>query len=312
MQVIGWNSAAAELLGRSATEVVGKKCWQVLQAFYPTGEPLCSALCDGCSCIAIGDKWSTAACRVRHDNGEVIDTAISTLVLSQDARKSAEGDAAAIIFLRRTDGTTNSEAPELPMRILTLGRFGLVLAGHGLDIKSWKRKQAAVVLKCLTSRLGRPVHRERLIEWLWPNSDPERAWNRLKVTISFLRSVLRKGGARQNVIETIGQSYILRRDAVWIDSVEFVALVAAGSNFLNDENWSEAQKRFEQAESLYRGDYFEDEPFARRHQRYLLDPGRWSSQGAALCQRDVDGHQNLASGFATSRAPSLFQEMLCR
>jgi two-component SAPR family response regulator len=107
---------------------------------------------------------------------------------------------------------------------------------------------------------------------LWPNCDAERCWKRLKVAISFLRSVLRKAGAHPNAIETIGQSYLLRRDAVWIDSEEFCALVAAGWKFLGEGNQSEAQKRFEEAESLYRGDYFEDEPYAEwcAHERERL------------------------------------------
>jgi len=257
LRVIGWNTAAAKLLGHSAAEVLGKKCGQVLQAFYPTGEPLCSVLCEGCSCIAVGEKWSMGACQIRHESGEMIDAAISTLVLPHEVRESGEGDAAAIIFLRKVNSAADSEEPDLPMRVFTLGRFGLALAGHGLDVGSWKRKQAAVVLKCLASQIGRPVHRERLIEWLWPNSDPERGWQRLKVAISFLRGVLREGGARPDTIETIGQSYLLRRDAVWLDSEEFCTLVAAGWKTLNDGGWSQAQERFEEAESLYRGDYFE-------------------------------------------------------
>jgi DNA-binding SARP family transcriptional activator len=262
LRVIGWNTAAAELLGYSAAEVLGKKCGQVLQALYPTGEPLCSALCEGRSCIALGEKWGMSACRIRREGGEMVDAAISTLVLPQEARKVSESDTVALIFLRKLNSAADSDEPDLPMRVFTLGRFSLALAGHGLDVGSWRRKQSAVVLKCLVSQLGRPVHRERLIEWLWPNSDPERSWQRLKVAISFLRGVLRKGGAPSNCIETIGQSYLLRSDAVWIDSEEFCTLVAAGRKMLDDGNWSEAQKRFEEAESLYRGDYFEDEPYA--------------------------------------------------
>lgn len=219
-------------------------------------------LCEGRSCVALGTKWSMDTCRIRHESGEMIDTSISTLVLPREARSESSGDAVAIIFLRKVNEGADSDKPELPMRIFTLGRFGLAMARHGLDVDSWKRKQAAVVLKCLVSQLGRPVHRERLIEWIWPNSDPERGWQRLKVAVSFLRSVLRKGGARENVVETIGQSYLLRRDAVWVDSEEFCNLVAAGWKFLDAGSTDDALKRFEDAESLYRGDYFEGEPYA--------------------------------------------------
>jgi DNA-binding SARP family transcriptional activator len=262
MRVIGWNPGAEQLLGYSTTEALGQKCSKVLQAFYPTGEPLCSMLCEGRSCLAAGRKWGIAACRIRHKTGKMVTAGISTLVLPPEARKENNGDAVAVVFLRGADGAVNDVAAISPLRVFTLGQFGLAVAGEGLQVESWKRKQAAVVLKCLASQLGRSVHRERLIEWLWPEADVERGWERLKVTISYLRAKLRAGGAMDDTIETVGQSYLLRRDAVWIDADVFARLVAAGWGLLKDGNRGEARARFEEAESLYRGDYLEDEPYA--------------------------------------------------
>jgi two-component SAPR family response regulator len=73
---------------------------------------------------------------------------------------------------------------------------------------------------------------------------------------------LRAGGAREETIQTVGQSYLLQREAVWVDSDAFASLVAAGWGFLRIGKWRDAQARFEDARSLYRGDYFEDEPYA--------------------------------------------------
>jgi DNA-binding SARP family transcriptional activator len=260
--VVGWNAGAEELLGYSTAEAIGQKCGQVLQAFYPTGEPLCSMLCEGRSCLAVGKKWALATCRIRHKTGEMISAGISTLVLPPDVRKKNNGDAVAVVFLREGNITADNELSILPLRIFTLGQFGLAIADAGLNVESWKRKQAAVVLKCLVSQLGRPVHRERLIEWLWPDADPRRGWERLKVTISFLRAKLRDGGAMEETIETVGQSYLLRRDAVSVDSDVFDSLVAAGWGLLKKGDRREARVRFEEAESLYRGEYLEDEPYA--------------------------------------------------
>ena len=44
MKVISWNAAVEDLLGYSSEEAIGQSCGQMLQALYPTGEPLCSAL----------------------------------------------------------------------------------------------------------------------------------------------------------------------------------------------------------------------------------------------------------------------------
>ncbi len=261
MRVTGWNDGAEELLGYSPGDAVGKKCGAILQASYNTGEPLCSMLCEGRSCITSGEKWGIGSCKIRHKNGEMVNTGISSLVLPRDARNDNQDDTVAVIFLRQANGELNDASAEAPLRIFSLGQFGLAVSGKGLNVENWKRKQAARVLKCLVCHIDRPVHRERLIEWLWPEASSENGWQRLKVTISYLRGELRKGGARRDVIETVGQSYLLRRDAVWVDCEVFCTLVAAGHEQLKAGNLIDAQLRFEEAESLYRGDLFEDEPY---------------------------------------------------
>lgn len=262
MKVIGWNAGAEELLGYSSEEAVGQGCGQMLQALYSTGEPLCSALCEGLSCFVSGKKWTIERCQIRHRDGRMIDAGISTLVIPLEARERTPGEAVAVVFMHKPEPANRQTKGSQRLRVFTLGRFNLAVSGRGLDVDNWQRKQAVVVLKCLVGQLGRPVHRERLIEWLWPEADAKRGWHRLKVTISFLRAKLKEAGLPDNAIETIGQSYVLRKDAVWVDSVAFVSLVAAGRKLLNDGNWPDARGRFEDARSLYCGDYLEDEPYA--------------------------------------------------
>jgi DNA-binding SARP family transcriptional activator len=262
MRVTGWNAGAANLLGYSASEAIGQRCAAVLQAFYPTGEPLCSVLCEGRSCVSSGEKWNIGACKIRHKNGQMISAGISTMVIPREAREPDPGGAIAVMFLREVGWVNPKLVGMQPLRVFTLGHFSLAIAGKGLEVDSWKRQQAVLVLKCLVNRLGRPVHRERLIDWLWPEADPVRGWQRLKVNVSFLREKLREAGASSETIETVGQSYILRRDAVWVDSDSFADLVAAGWRALKGGDNLDARARFEEAQSLYRGDYLEDEPYA--------------------------------------------------
>lgn len=262
MRVTGWNDGARDLLGYSRDEVLGRPCAQILQAFYPSGEPLCSALCEGRACITGGKKWGIGSCMIRHKDGHLIAAGISSLVLPAEARPKDGNGPVALIFLREASDQSVEIAFEVPMRLFALGPFGVVVTGNGLDVASWKRKQAVVVLKCLVSQLDKPVHRERLIEWIWPNADPASGWQRLKVTISYLRGELRKGGAGSDIIETVGQSYILRRSSVWVDADGFCTLVSDGWDSLKADNPTLALEHFEKAEALYRGDFFEDEPYA--------------------------------------------------
>ena len=218
-------------------------------------------LCEARSCIVVGEKWNIGACKLRHKNGQMVTAGISTLVIPPEAREPESDEAVAVVFMREAGWVDPEIVGTQPLRIFTLGHFGLAVGGRGLDVDSWKRKQAVVVLKCLVNQLGRPVHRERLIDWLWPDADAERGWQRLKVTVSFLRASLRTGAVANEIIETVGESYILRPDAVWVDSQAFTELIATGWRILKSGNRMEAKSRFMEAQSLYRGDYLEAEPY---------------------------------------------------
>jgi len=262
MKVTGWNSGAEKLLGYSRDEAAGLPCSQVLQAYYPTGEPLCSTMCEGRACISEGQKWRMDACQIRRKDGEMVDAGISSLVVPLEARSIGNDETVAMIFLRKLADEDGNAHHEVPLRIFTLGRFGLAACGKGLNVEGWKRKQAALVLKCLICNIGKPVHRERLIDWIWPTADVKSGWQRLKVTISYLRKALQEGGVDADIVETIGQSYLLRRKAVWVDSDIFPKLINEGWEFLKSGNFEKAQSRFDEAESLYRGELFEDDPYA--------------------------------------------------
>lgn len=255
MRITGWNDGAAELLGYPRSETSGRYCGQILQAAYFTGEPLCSKACEGQTCFSKGQKWSIDSCKIRHKNGKLIPAGISSLVLPKEVRQNVLGETVSIVFLHKTITEEEELAAETQMRISSLGQFGLTFGNKRLAIDKWKRKQAVTILKCLVCNLDKPVHRERLIEWLWPEVDSENGWKRLKVTISYLRAELRKGGVQEEIIETVGQSYLVRSSSIWIDSDVFCSRVAQGRELLKTGNLPNALQYFEDAESLYRGNF---------------------------------------------------------
>ena len=182
--------------------------------------------------------------------------------MPEDAREPADGDAVSVIFIRAPGTAEAKEHQSQPLRIFAFGHFALAVGGAGLDVDKWRRKQAVTLLKILISYVGRPVHRDRLMEWLWPDTDPDRGWERLKVTISFLRAKLRDGNCDSDAIETVGKSYLLRREAIWLDSDIFATLVTDGRDRLCGGDTQEALTHFEEAQNLCRGEYLEDEPYA--------------------------------------------------
>jgi DNA-binding SARP family transcriptional activator len=138
----------------------------------------------------------------------------------------------------------------------------LAVGQHGLAIETWKRRQAVALLKYLVIYQGRPVHRERLCDYLWPEADEAQAWGRLRVTLSFLRRQLRAAGMPKDILETVDKSYVLRRDAVWVDAVEFEKLVSEAVAAVREGRTEQALPLFEDAQRLYRGDYLEEDLYA--------------------------------------------------
>jgi len=260
MRVVSWNAGAERMLGYAADDIIGRPCADILRGSYETGEPLCSPLCEGMSCFVRGEAWAVRSCRLRHKDGAMIQAAISTLVAPSDDPERE--DAVAVIFLQDMPRMPEAHPTTLPLRIFTFGHFGLTVAGRGLAVDKWKRKHALTLLKCLVVHLGRPVHREILIEQLWPDAELSRGLERLKVAVSYLRAQLRAGGLKDDsVVQTVGQSYLLRRDAVWVDADVFERLAAEGSELASQGSSTEAVARFESAKRLYRGLYLEDDPY---------------------------------------------------
>ncbi|MCP5072802.1 MAG: hypothetical protein GY947_05830 [Rhodobacteraceae bacterium] len=258
-RIIGWSQGAEKLLGHSEKSAVGAFCGDVLQAVYPSGEPICSPACEAMSCIKKGKSHSVEACLLRHKDGHVLPARMNSILLDSDSGTPGDQPAKAIFFMH----SCQTVAPVFPpdqLRIYALGHFSLAYSGKGMAVDSWKRKQALTVLKYLVGKTNHPAHRDELIDAVWPDVENGRGWDRLKVTVSFLRSQLQQSGVEIDPVLTLDQSYMLRGDIVWIDSVEFEKLVTAGNRYMQEERTEEALECFETADRLYRGDFLEDDP----------------------------------------------------
>ncbi|TDQ00782.1 BTAD domain-containing putative transcriptional regulator [Labedaea rhizosphaerae] len=102
-----------------------------------------------------------------------------------------------------------------------LGSYTVTIGGTEVDL-SGLRAQARRVLRMLTLHCGQPVHEERLVTALWPDSPAERTKHRLQVAISSLRALLRKHLPPGHGIVRQGNAYLLRLPAgSLVDVLEF-------------------------------------------------------------------------------------------
>ena len=261
-QVIAWNSAAEQLLGYAPDEVIGRRCGEILRSVLPGGEPLCMPDCELFRCFRSCHPSGVPNCRVRRKNGNWVTVGYSSLVMPGQMQESPSGAVVAVVFLREKEEKHVQVPQRGLLQIFTLGKFGLATNGCGIVVDKWKRRQAVTLLKILVTHLDRPVHRERILDCLWPDVDEERGWGRLKVTMYYLRTQLRASGVGEDAVQTVGNAYLLRRDAVWVDAENFEKLVTEGRTLQSKERYDDALRCFDEALFLYRGDYLEQHVFA--------------------------------------------------
>ena len=93
-----------------------------------------------------------------------------------------------------------------------MGGFVVRRGDETIPVSAFGRERARAVLGALVCA-GGPVHREQLLDWLWPDLDVERGLRALHVTLHGLRRALEpelgRGSAGRSVIRSEGEGYRL-------------------------------------------------------------------------------------------------------
>ena len=75
-------------------------------------------------------------------------------------------------------------------RIYLLGGFRVVFASSCVADEAWRRRKAAALIKLLALAHGHRLHREQLMETLWPDQAPAAAANSLYQVVHAARQAL--------------------------------------------------------------------------------------------------------------------------
>ena len=187
-------------------------------------------------------------------------------------------------------------------RISLLGGFAVSVGGSVVTDQQWSRRNATALVKVLALTEGRRLHREQVIDVLWPDLSPEQAGPRLHQAAHYARRAL--GEAGQGVVLRHDFVELLPDSDVAIDAVDFRAAAEAalaGSDAV-------AAGAATAALELYGGVLLPDdlyEPWAEEHReslallhRELLRvSGRWEELVAAD-PADEQAHLTLARAHA--------------
>ena len=154
------------------------------------------------------------------------------------------------------------------IEIHLLGPFRVRIDGAEVEEQAWARRKPTLLVKLLALEPHHQLHRERVMELLWPDSDLEAAVNNLHKVIHLARRALEpalKSVADSHFIFTQGQQVLLRAPGrVWVDVEEFERRAAAALKSTEVEAYA-------QALAVYQGDLlvedlYEDWAATRREQ----------------------------------------------
>lgn len=175
--------------------------------------------------------------------------------------------------------------------IRMLGGFEATVDGKAVSHGAWRHRRGADLVKLIALARGHQLHRERVIEALWPDLDPEAAGANLRKAIHFARRAL---GSR-HAIEA--ESGLLRLWPGGDLSIDVDRFESAARRALADGREIEAAARLYGGELLPADRYAEwTEP--RREQLRLLCLQLWRSAGRweevlQVDPADEDAHRAL-------------------
>ncbi|KRF23805.1 AAA family ATPase [Phycicoccus sp. Soil803] len=186
-------------------------------------------------------------------------------------------------------------------RISLLGGFAVSVGGSVVTDQQWSRRNASALVKVLALTAGRRLHREQVIDLLWPDLSPEQAGPRLHQAAHYARRAL--GEAGQGVVLRHDFVELLPDSDVAIDAVDFRAAAEAALAG-SDGGAGAATAALElYGGVLLPGDLYEPwaeehrESLALLHRELLRVSGRWEELVAAD-PADEQAHLTLARAHA--------------
>jgi len=161
--------------------------------------------------------------------------------------------------------TTAVLEPVAPARLALsaqlLGPFRVSLGDSAVE--SWPSGRGRSLFKYLLIHRDRPTSRDVLIDQFWPEALPEDGRNSLNVAMHGLRQAIRAFTDMPVVsYRRDHAAYRLNPELqIWLDVDEFEQHVRAGHSYEAEHQFAPAVVSYEQATSLYQGDFMADDPY---------------------------------------------------
>ncbi len=204
--------------------------------------------------------------------------------------------ATAVLHHGRTPTRSNQMPDPTPRRpvldrveVTLLGGFEVRVGDHTISANHWPRRHSAALIKLLALAPGRSLHREQVLEALWPGLDLDVTAARLHKAAHYARKAL---GHRDAVVLSADAVRLCPQTEVQVDAARFQRLARSAL-----ENGGIAAAK--SALAVYGGALLPHdlyEPWAEQHRLHL---GRLYTE---LLHQAEDWHQALSADPADELA----------
>jgi DNA-binding SARP family transcriptional activator len=143
--------------------------------------------------------------------------------------------------------------------VRTFGGLSILYNGSPVTI-NWESQKARLLFCCLLVTYDQWVHRQKLLEAIWPGCNMVSGEKNFKTTLSRLRKSF-SGAHCLNPVLTQGEAVRINFDAVSLDASRFKNNAAQGIKLLVRGEIKAARKYLESAQDIYLGEFLPEEPF---------------------------------------------------
>lgn len=149
-----------------------------------------------------------------------------------------------------------SDPGEYPLHLRLLGGFEVALGPHRIDTRVWRQRKVATLIKRLALAEGHRLHRDQLLDLLWPQLDPAAAANNLHYSLHVARRILNPAKAsRARPLQWQGDMIVLYPpESLWIDVEAFSAAAAVARG-------GDDPAAYQAALALYTGDLLPEDRY---------------------------------------------------
>lgn len=183
------------------------------------------------------------------------------------SRSSCGGGHGQMVVSALEDGETGEDTEPPLLRLRLLGGFQVKVNGRAVPDSAWQRRSARGLVKLLATEPGHRLHREQVLDILWPDLEPRSAINSFRQALHLARRALGQVEESREIpapgvsgppppayLLTAGDSVALDPKHTWIDADHFELLADAVQG-------SEEIHAYEEALAAYGGELLPEDRY---------------------------------------------------